>query len=83
MKCFHRQLLLMLSFNVSIENFGFTVSTPFFLLKKVCFLNTKMSKMHVNHSCVVEDPAKIYSVAALSAKQLFFFCLQKIFFQAG
>ena len=45
------------------------------------FLNTKMSKMHVNHSCVVEDPAKIYSVAALRAKQLFFSACKKIFFR--
>ena len=37
-----------LSFSVSTENFGFTVSTPFFFLKNL-FLN---SKMHVNHSLV-------------------------------
>ena len=48
----------MLLFGVSIENFGFSVSTPFFFLKNV-FLNCKMSKMHVNHSHVAVDFEKI------------------------
>ena len=47
-----------LLFSVPIENFGFTVSTPFFFLKNV-FLTCKMSKMHVNHSRVTVDLEKI------------------------
>ena len=60
MRRFHWQLfvLSMLLFGVSIENFGFSVSTPFFFVKNV-FLNCKMSKMHVNHSHVAVDFEKI------------------------
>ena len=75
MKRFHWQLFALstLSFSVSTENFGFTVSTPFFFLKNL-FLN---SKMHVNHSLVAVIQQKFYSVAVRRAKQLFFFCLRK------
>ena len=53
MMCFHWQLFALrtLSFSVSIENFGFTLSTRFFV-PKIFFLNCKMSKTHVNHSLV-------------------------------
>ena len=59
LKRFHWQLLALstLSFSVSNENFGFTVSKTFFFLKNV-FLNCKMSKIHVNHSLVVVDAEK-------------------------
>ena len=61
MKCFFWQLFALstLLFSVSIENFGFTVSTPFFLKKKNVSLNCEMSEMHVNHSRVVVDLEKI------------------------
>ena len=69
MKCCHWQLFALstLSFSVSIENFGFTVSTPFFSLKNV-FLNCKMSKMHVNHSRVVVDLEKILQCGSAGSK---------------
>ena len=69
MKCCHWQLFALstLSFSVSIENFGFTVSTPFFSLKNV-FLNCKMSKMHVNHSRVVVDLEKILQCGSAESK---------------
>ena len=75
MKRFHWQLFALstLSFSVSTENFGFTVSTPFFFLKNL-FLN---SKMHVNHSLVAVTQQKFYSAAVQRTKQLFFFCLRK------
>ena len=57
MKRFHWQLFALL-FSVSIENFGFTVSTPFFFLLKSVSLNCDMSKMHVNHSRVPVDLEK-------------------------
>ena len=48
------------------------------------FLNSKMSKMHVNHSHVANGGLrkKLYTVAAPRAEQLFFFLLVKKFFQA-
>ena len=52
---------------MSIENFGFTVSTPFFHLKDV-FLNCKMSKLHVNHSHVVVDLEKILQCGSTDSK---------------
>ena len=69
MRRFHWQLfvLSMLLFGVSIENFGFSVSTPFFFLKNV-FLNCKMSKMHVNHSRVVVDLEKILQCGSAESK---------------
>ena len=69
MKRFHWQLFALstLSFSVSIENFGFTVSTPFFFLKNV-FLNCKMSKMYVNHSRVVMDLEKILQCGSAESK---------------
>ena len=67
---FHWQhfALRTLSFSVSIENFGFTVSTRFFVLK-IFFLNCKMSKTYVNRSRVAVDLEKFYSVAAPRARQ--------------
>ena len=43
------------------------------------FLNSKKSKMHVNHSCFAVTWWKFYSVAALRAKQLFFSASEKFF----
>ena len=66
---FHWQLFALstLSFSVSIKNFGFTVSTPFFLLKNV-FRNCRMSEMHVNHSLVVVDLEKILQCGSAESK---------------
>ena len=52
---------------MSVENFGFTVSTPFFFLKNV-FLNGKISKVHVNHSRVVEDLEKFIQRGSAESK---------------
>ena len=70
MKRFEWQLFALstLSFSVSIENFGFTVSTPFFFVKNV-FLNCKMSKMHVIHSCVAVDLEKILQCVSTESKR--------------
>ena len=70
MKRFHWQLFALstLSFSVSIENFGFTVSTPFFFSLKNVFLNCKMSKMYVNHSRVVVDLEKILQCGSAESK---------------
>ena len=57
-----------MSFSVSIENFGFTVPTPFFFLEKCFFLNCKMSKMHVNHSRVGLDLKKILQCGSAESK---------------
>ena len=67
MKCCHWQLFALstLSFSVSIENFGFTVSTSFF---SNVFLNCRMSKMHVNHSRVVVDLEKIQQCGSAESK---------------
>ena len=69
MKRFHWQLsaLSTLSFSVSIENFGFMFSMPFFFLNNV-FPNCKMSKMHVNHSRVVVDLEKILQCGSAESK---------------
>ena len=69
MKCFHWQLFALstLSFCASIENFGFTVSTPFYFLKNV-FINCKMFKMHDNHSCVVVDLENILQCGNAESK---------------
>ena len=69
MKCFHWQLFALstLSFCVSIENFGFTVSTPCYFLKNV-FINCKMSKMHDNHSRVVVDLENILQCGNAESK---------------
>ena len=69
MKRFHWQIFALstLSFSVSIENFGFMISTPLFFLKNV-FLNCKMSKMHVNHSRVVVDLEKILQCGSAESK---------------
>ena len=56
-----------LSFSVSIENFGFTVSAQFFSLQNV-FLSCKISKMHVNHSRVVVDLEKILQCGNAESK---------------
>ena len=71
MKRSHWQLFALstMSFSVSTENLGFTVSTPFFFFLKNVFLNFKMSKVYVNHSRVAVDLKKFYSVAAPRAKQ--------------
>ena len=71
MKRFHWQLFALstLSFSVSIENFGFTVSTPFFFFLKNVFLICKMSKMYVNHSRVVVDLDKILKCGSAESKK--------------
>ena len=82
MRRFHWQLFALstLSLSVSIENFGFTVPTPFFFSTNV-FLNSKMSKMHDNHSRVAVDLEKILKCDSAESKTtLFFFCLRKKFF---
>ena len=68
-------MLLMLLFSVSIENFGFMVSTLLFFLKNV-LLNSNMCTMHVNHLCVAVDLEK-------NSGPFFFFLLVKKFFQAS
>ena len=67
MKRFHWELFALL-FSVSIENFGFMVSTPFFFLLKNVFLNCIMSKMHVNHSRVPVDFLQCASAESKTAK---------------
>ena len=54
----------------------------FFFLKNV-FLNSKMSKMHVNHSCVAVDLAKIIECGSTKSKAALFFLLAKKFLQAN
>ena len=63
---------------MSIENFGFTVSVPFFFLKDV-FLNSKMSKMHVNHLRVAKDFVKILQSGSAQSKTALFSACEKIF----
>ena len=66
-KCVHRELWFH-HFNAFI-----------FFLKNV-FLNSKISKMHVNHSCVVVDLAKILQCGSTKSKAaLFFSACKKIF----
>ena len=54
----------------------------FFFLKNV-FLNSKMSKMHVNHLCVAADLAKILECGSTKTKAALFFLLAKKFLQAN
>ena len=54
----------------------------FFFLKNV-FLNSKMSKMHVNHLCVAVDLAKILECGSTKSKAALFFLLAKKFLQAN
>ena len=77
MRRFHWQLFALstLLLSVSIENFGFTVPTPFFFSQKNVFLNSKMSKMHDNHSRVAVDLEKIMQCD----NSLFFLLAKKIF----
>ena len=85
MKRVHWQLFALstLSFSVSIENFGFTVSTPFFFPKNV-FLNSKVSKMHVNRSRVAVNLEKILQCGSAESKTAFFFFrASKIHFRAS
>ena len=74
MRRFHWQLFALstLSLSVSIENFGFTVPTPFFSSKNV-FLNSKMSKMHDNHSRAAVDLEKIMQCDSAESKTTVFF----------
>ena len=69
MKRSHWQLFALstMSFSVSTENLGFTVSTPFFFLKNV-FLNFKMSKVYVNHSRVAVDLERILQCGSADSK---------------
>ena len=82
MRRFHWQLFTLstLSLSVSIENFGFTVPTPFFFSKNV-FLNSKMSKMHDNHSRVAVDLEKILQCDSAESKTIlsFFSACEKNF----
>ena len=84
MRRFQWQLFALstLSLSVSIENFGFTVPTPFFFSKNV-FLNSKMSKMHDNHSRVAVDLEKILQCGSAESKTALFFLLAKKIFRAS
>ena len=69
MKRSHWQLFALstMSFSVSTENLGFTVSTPFFFFLK-CFSKFKMSKVYVNHSRVAVDLEKILQCGSAESK---------------
>ena len=69
-KCVHRELWF--------HHFN----AVFFSLKNV-FLNSKMSKMHVNHLCVAVDLAKIIECGSTKSKAALFFLLAKKFLQAN
>ena len=60
--------LLTMSFSLSTENLGFTVSTPFFFFLKNVFLNFKMSKVYVSHSRVAVDLEKILQCGSAESK---------------
>ena len=73
MKRFHWQLFALstLSFSVSIENFGFTVSTPFFFLLK-CMLIIHVLRW-----------TEILQCGSAESKTALFFLLAKKLFWAG
>ena len=85
MKRFLWQLFVLstLSLSVSIENFGFTVSTPFFFSKNV-FLSSKCLKYLLIIHVLRWTWKKFYSVAAtVESKTVLFFLLAKKFFRAS